>query len=129
MDRAIFTQPYDQFSEHDERTLARLVGNVARGTLCEIGCWTGHSTSILAQRAKDIGGKLIVIDNFKGNDGTPLVDYAKEKNIRNIFFDNMENLGLIDSITLFDMDSDEAHKYIESSLSFLFIDAGHTYSQ
>lgn len=122
-------QPYNQFSEHDEKTLQRIVDNVTTGFLCEIGCWTGHSTSILAQKAKDIGTKLIVIDSFEGNEGTPLIEFSKDNDVKSIFINNMKELDLWDSIILFHMKSDEAFKFLDDkSLSFLFIDAGHTYS-
>jgi predicted O-methyltransferase YrrM len=123
-------QPYNQFSEHDEKTLARLAENICQGTFLEVGCWTGHSTSILAKRAKEIFSDIIVVDSFEGNEGTPLYDYAKENEVKNIFISNMKELDLWDNISLFHMDSNEAHKFIDNeSVIFLFIDAGHTYEQ
>jgi len=101
----------------------------AGGNMCEIGCWLGHSTSILAKRCKELGTKLYVIDNFNGNEGTPLYEYAKENDVKNTFIQNMKDLGLWDSIHLFCMDSGEAYKYIPDNLGLLFIDAGHTYTQ
>lgn len=125
-----FTDPYNQFSEHDEKILTDLVNRVTHGTLCEIGCWTGHSTTIIANHAKSIGQKLVVIDNFKGNKDTCLVDYAKDKSVKDIFINNMKNEGVWDSIVLFSMDSDEAYKYfINEFFSFIFVDGGHTYTQ
>lgn len=125
-----FTEPYNQLSEHDEGILKNLVSKVTEGLLCEIGCWTGHSTVILANRAKELGTKLIVIDNFLGNEGTPLKEFAEENSVRNMFIENMKQEGLWEVIELFYMDSDEAHKFmLNDGLSFLFIDAGHTYSQ
>lgn len=121
-------EPYNQFSEHDEKTLNGLANSVD-GLMCEVGCWTGHSTSILASRAKSINRRLIVVDNFKGNEGTPIYDYAKDNNVSKIFEENMKSLGLWNNIILFNMDSEEAHPYIaEKSLILLFIDAGHTYN-
>jgi predicted O-methyltransferase YrrM len=123
-------EPYNQFSEHDEKTLAGLVNKVVSGILCEIGCWTGHSTAILAKHSETIGTKMIVVDNFGGNEGTPLIEYARDNSVKEIFLENMRELGLLDSINLFDMNSNEAHKYLDNeSLSFLFVDAGHTYEQ
>lgn len=124
-----FLQPYDQFSEHDEKTLEMLVAPVD-GRILEIGCWTGHSTSILARHAKSKGRKVVVIDNFGGNKGTPLEEYAQQNNVKQIFLDNMKELNLLDSIILFDMDSDEAHEYLDNwSFDLMFLDAGHTYEQ
>lgn len=121
-------EPYNQFSEHDERTLELLVNDIDDGLMCEIGCWTGHSTAILARRAKEIDSYVIVIDNFMGNAGTPLVEYAKDNDVKKIFIDNMKELDLMDRIILISESSFDAYKKIkDNSLSFLFIDAGHTY--
>lgn len=115
--------PYNQFSEHDEMKLSELVNRAPHGLFCEIGCWVGHSTSILAKRSN-----VIVVDNFNGNEGTFLRDFAKDNDVKTIFIENMKALNLWDNIQLFAMDSSEAHKYIDDSvLSLLFIDAGHTY--
>jgi predicted O-methyltransferase YrrM len=123
-------EPYNQFSLHDETKLTELVNSINRGLFCEIGCWTGHSTSIIARRAKEIGSKVIVIDNFEGNDGTPLYEYAKVNPVKDYFVENMKMRGLWDNIILFNMDSNEAHTFLKNNLfNFLFIDAGHTYSQ
>jgi hypothetical protein len=115
-------EPYNQFSEHDEKTLTNLVSQVD-GLFCEVGCWTGHSTSILAKKAK-----TIVVDNFGGNEGTPLKEFARDNKVKDMFVENMKTLNLWDKIQLFIMDSSEAHKYIkDNSISLMFIDAGHTY--
>src|SRR5690348_11800706 len=90
-------EPYNQLSEHDEKVLTDLA-NQAKGDMCEIGCWLGHSTSILGARVKTLGTKLYVVDSFQGNEGTPLVDYAKEHNVLNEFIENMTKLELIGNI-------------------------------
>jgi len=123
-----FQEPYNQLSEHDEKKLEWLVSQVNNGFMCEVGCWTGHSTSIIGKRAKELDVTLIVIDSFKGNIGTPLSEFAIDHNVREMFVDNMNALGLFDNICLFSMDSLEASKFVkDKSLSFLFIDANHHY--
>lgn len=123
-------QPYNQFSEHDEKTLIKILSKVTKGPLVEVGCWTGHSTSFIAKRAVDIFSEAIIVDNFEGNEGTPLFDFAKENEVKRIFISNMKELDLWDNISLFCMDSNEAHKFIDdNSVEFIFIDAGHTYEQ
>jgi predicted O-methyltransferase YrrM len=119
--------PYKQFSEHDEAKLREL-SLLADGDMAEIGCWLGHSTSILAQRCKELRTNLYVIDNFKGNEGTPLKEYAESNDVRGAFLDNMKDLGLLDSIVLLTMDSDDAVNLIPN-VDLLFIDGGHTYKQ
>lgn len=120
-------QPYNQFSEHDEEKL-KDISSKAFGDMLEIGCWLGHSTAILARRCKDIGTKLYVIDNFKGNEGTPLAEYARDNNVRHKFIENMKALDLMDSIILFVMDSDNAFGMVPK-VDLMFVDAGHTYEQ
>ena len=120
--------PYNQFSEHDEKILTNLVNKISRGIFCEIGCWTGHSTSIIANRAKELGTRVIVIDNFKGNEGTPLEEFARDNNVKEIFLNNMSDMGYRDgTVILYEDSSSNAHKYIGNFLSFLFIDASHKY--
>lgn len=123
-----FQEPYNQFSESDEEVLRSLVSEVKEGMLCEVGCWTGHSTSIISEHAKNIGSKVIVVDNFCGNEGTPLLEYAKDNKVIDMFKANMDALGLWKYINLFVMNSGDAHQYIkDKSLGFIFIDACHTY--
>lgn len=120
-------QPYNQLSEHDERVIESLLQGI-NGDMCEVGCWTGHSTSILARHAKNTGKHLFVVDNFKGNEGTPLFDYANEQDVEKIFIDNMKELNLFNVITLLNMNSINAHCFINNkSLSFIFVDASHKY--
>ena len=124
-----FQEPYNQLSEHDEKILEKLVAPVD-GRMLEIGCWTGHSTSILARHAKSKRWKVVVVDNFGGNEGTPLKEFAEKNGVKQIFLDNMKELGLFDSVILFDMDSDSAHEYLDNySFSFMFLDGGHGYEQ
>ena len=128
--REIFTVPYDQFSLNDENKLTELVNKISRGIFCEIGCWTGHSTSIIAKRAKELGTRVIVIDTFEGSEGTLLTDYAKDNDVEKLFRDNMEELGFNEgagTIIVYKDDSSNAHKYIGKFLSFLFIDGSHKY--
>lgn len=124
-----YTEPYNQFSEHDESTLEKLVSNV-NGFMCEIGCWTGHSTSILARRAKEIGSYVYVIDNFEGNEGTPLAEFSKDNSVRDMFIENMKEEDLFNNIILHTADSNKAYQYLsDKKFSLIFIDAGHKYSE
>lgn len=117
-----------QFNSHDEAILAKLASTVT-GNICEIGCWMGYSTSILAARAKAMSGKVIVIDHFKGNAGTTIQQYAETHDVQSCLVDNMKKLGFENYITIYCEDSYTAHKRIaDGSLSMLFIDASHDYS-
>lgn len=125
-------EPYNQLSENDEKALENLCNKITNegATFCEIGCWLGHSTSIIAKRAKELNGRVICIDTFKGSEGTFLTEYADNNNVYEEFKNNMGELGLLGIIDVFNMDSDSAEKFIkENKLDFLFIDGNHIYEQ
>lgn len=123
-------KPYNQFSEVDEKALTKLCEMVKNPgiRILEIGCWLGHSTSILAKYAKDNDGLVICIDNFKGSPGTFLTEYAEIHDVRKEFISNMEELGLMQNIILIPFDSFKAFKILSSkSFDLVFIDGNHEY--
>lgn len=125
-------EPYNQFSENDEKALENLCSKITKqgAIFCEIGCWLGHSTSVIAKRAKELNGRVICIDTFKGSEGTFLIEYAGNNNVYEKFKDNMMELGFIDIIDIFNMDSDSASQFIkDNKLDFIFIDGNHIYNQ
>lgn len=124
--------PYNQFSENDERALEIICNKVnsKNPVFCEIGCWLGHSTTILARYAKNLSGRMICIDTFSGSKGTILEEYATENNVYDEFKNNMKLLGLDDVIDVFRMDSDAACQFIKNDkLDLIFIDGNHIYEQ
>ena len=125
-------EPYNQFSEADEKALENLCNKITKegSTFCEIGCWLGHSTSIIAKRAKELNGRVICIDTFKGSEGTFLTEYADNNNVHEKFKENMKNIGVLGIIDIFNMDSDSASQFIkDNKLDFIFIDGNHIYRQ
>lgn len=125
-------EPYNQFSENDEKALENLCNKITNegAIFCEIGCWLGHSTSIIAKRAKELNGKVICIDTFRGSEGTFLTEYAERVNVLKEFKNNMNELGFLGIIDIFNMSSDSSSIFIKDNrLDFLFIDGNHIYKQ
>ena len=125
-------EPFNQFSDNDESALSDLCNKINKegSIFCEIGCWLGHSTSIIANRAKFLNGRVICIDTFNGSPGTILENHVKNNDVYNEFKKNMIDLGLDNYIDVFNMDSDNAVKFIDDNkIDFLFIDGNHIYEQ
>ena len=111
-------------------TLERLVQSAKGNIFVDIGCFVGGFTAVMAREAKKRGGKVYSIDIFK-NTHEPL-DFWKEHldyNVRNIFEDNMKEIGVMDCIEVIEGLSWEASARFESeSVDFIFVDADHHYS-
>ncbi len=103
-------------------------------TVCEIGCWLGRSIIFLAQLCSRLGKDVhfIAVDHFKGEAGQPehqpIVE-AHGGSIRGAFEENIRRCGVADKIKILDGDSAEmAREVADGSLSFVYIDAGHEYT-
>jgi len=96
--------------------------------ICEVGCWTGESTAILATEAKLTGGRITVIDWFNGNEGSDLKPLAEKHDIQKIFTDNMHEAGVLDVMDIISENSATAHEKLkDGAFDLIYIDAGHTY--
>ena len=117
-----------QFTKQNGVDLTRILGKVEGKSFCEIGCWTGHSTSYIAREAKKRGGTVSVIDWFNGSEGTELATLAGMINVKETFIENMERMGLMEHIFIFENKSCYAAGYFKDNiLDFLFIDGDHMY--
>ena len=101
------------------------------GDVVEVGSWQGYSTSFLASAVRDSGnGMLYAIDHFRGNVGKEdryRVGADDLSDLRDNFERNMRQLGLWDSLTLFDMPNQTAATRLTGrNVRFLFIDGDHT---
>jgi len=108
-----------------------ILADLCKGTrsALEIGCWLGESTEVIAREVKRNSGEMVVIDWFKGCDGTKIGDASKSNNIQQMFIDNMTECGLMDVITIIRADSKKAHKFLKDNyFDFIYIDADHRYS-
>lgn len=124
---------YLQFSETDGENLIKLAQSLVykeAPLFVELGCWAGKSTSYLADFVKSINGKLIVVDTFLGSETTKLTEFASNKDIKELFINNMNKLGLMDIIEIIQCDTVEASKFINNdSIDYIFIDADHRYKE
>jgi predicted O-methyltransferase YrrM len=123
---------YNQMVEADRAAVARLCTGIRSEfpIIVEIGCWAGNSSAIFAEHIKKHGGQLVCIDTFQGSLDTELMDYAKQVNMREVFDNNMKELGLSEYITVLQMTSDLASEEIlNESVDLVFIDGDHMYDQ
>lgn len=118
-----------QFSDDNVYHLKKILDKVVGNTFAEIGCWTGHSTSYIAEEAKERVGRCHVIDWFKGDEGTKTEELAGQQDILAEFKGNMHALGLKDNIIIHEGKSEDcADHFAYKSLDFLFVDGGHSYA-
>jgi len=124
-----FHIPWWQFSDRDGQSLVWLANLIKAKNIYEIGCWTGHSTSYLAEYAKSIGGMVTVIDTFQGS---PImtVSIAADFDPKEEFKRNMKILKLDDRIKIL---HGQAHTFIRDipneSIDLMFVDGDHRYSR
>lgn len=98
-------------------------------TVVEIGSWQGKSTYCIAKGLRS--GKVYAIDPFNADGGFDTVsgeDYTKikgEKNLLNIFNENMKKFGVAEKvITKKGYSSDFPAEF--TGIDFLFIDGDHS---
>ncbi len=95
--------------------------------VCEIGCWTGFSTSILAKITKEFGGILTTIDWFNGSPTSNLTT-NRVLSPKTILEFNLSFLKLKEFVNIIDNTSKEANKQFKNEhFDFIFIDADHRY--
>lgn len=102
--------------------------NIDRIRIADVGCWTGTSSVLFSQIAKENNGKVFSIDWFRGSETSNLVDAARYFNIKQVFLDNISQFDSSNCIEVLEMTSLEAVKRIpDESLDVVFIDADHRY--
>ena len=120
-----------QFGVKDQVILKDVVEkcSVKNPIIFEVGCWTGRSTSILGNFAKDHNGVVTTIDKFDGT-GSHLEEYAKDVDIESILRSNLKKLGIYFYVHVINANSDDIFEQIyDNSIDFMFIDGDHRYSQ
>ena len=129
--------PHGGISLDDANELYALMGKNVYNTnhnrrnpqIAELGCWTGMSTVILGNIAKENGGRVVSIDSFKGAETDNLEDSARVFNIRLICETNLKNSGVRDQVELIDSKTEEAaSKFPDEHFDAIFIDADHRYA-
>ncbi len=120
--------PENQLPEEERQILKDLL-KPEHKVIYEIGAWTGNSTTVLAEHAKEVGGHVWTIDTFDGR-GSLLEDYSNEFTIKTQLFDNLKSRELLEFVTVLEGSSNDFHSNVKnSSIDFMFIDGDHRYNQ
>lgn len=119
-----------QFPPHDAVALRRVCEEqlpVVSPVVCELGCWTGRSTSIIAGVVYPRGGTLFSVDWFRGSMGAGTDIDAVDVPILQVFANNMMVQGFPPNVMV--MHNDTAAGFIKDGvLDMVFIDSDHRYS-
>jgi predicted O-methyltransferase YrrM len=104
--------------------------------VAEVGAYDGSTTGVVAPVVKEMNGKYIAIDWFKGNQtiprSTPGNSHGYDENQHDVVLEdfnyNIEQIGCSNIVRVIDSPSIEAASQIEDkSLDICFIDADHRY--
>ena len=111
----------------------RMIGRAPNEAIfVEVGCWLGRSTAYCARRIHDSGKSILfyAVDTWEGSPNEPALMEAVAQaggSVFEMFRSNMEEAGVIESITPVKMPSVAAANLFEDrTLNFVFIDADHT---
>lgn len=128
-DLAFHEQWFPEGKKSRLREVFELVPDIT-GDLVEIGAWEGRSTILTAQSFPT--SSLYVVDHWKGAPADPRSKTAKLAKKRNVFGDFMENIeaaGVAERIVVRRGDWREQFAGWNRPIRFLFLDAGHTYTE
>jgi hypothetical protein len=117
-------------SSEQEAVLRRLARAAARPgcRFLEVGSWCGDSTVILAEVAREFGGRLFCVDWWQGNAGTELADIACRQDVFAIFWQRIRDAGLDEVVVPIRGRSEVVMDVLkENSFDFVFLDADHRY--
>lgn len=98
-----------------DRDEADLLYRLCAGPWCEVGCWKGRSTAVLAET----GFPGWAVDWFKGSSEHGSVD---------TYHDFMAHMLGYDNVTVLRMYAEEAAEFVPDGLSLLHLDAEHSYA-
>lgn len=121
----------DEFVSNSDRNALKKIANMVDNpnmVIVEVGSWKGNTTSILGKIAKEWNGTVYAVDHWRGNNGTWNKDIATKYDVFKIFRNNMEILGLEDTVKPLVMESSSGvGLFKENSLDIVFLDGNHTY--
>lgn len=100
--------------------------------VCEVGCFDGETTEHYAQTVKDYGGRIILIDWFRGNVGSPPeARHGYRPDDANVVFARLQNRLATwwDIVTVWRGHSAAMSLLVDNeSVDICFIDADHHYA-
>lgn len=115
------------FGKEEAICYQALVMGIRGDLVVEVGCWKGLSTSYIGKICNSNGTRLVVVDTFKGSESDDSGDLAKKENIKDVFVDNMKEIGI--DCHVFEMTSVEAsQRFKDESIGLVMLDANHEFS-
>lgn len=90
-----------------------------KGTLVEIGCWQGRTTSLLVQAARVWGAEIVTIDPFS------VMPAPHKQSSPELWRSNLKKLGLEAPHLYHMLSTDAARAYYHEAPAFVFIDGDH----
>jgi predicted O-methyltransferase YrrM len=93
------------------------------GSIIEFGVWEGRSFVEIAS-ASD-GKECIAVDHWEGNNENVTLNALKERDVYQIFLDNIKDFK---NISIHKMSTDDFMSSWDGKISFVHIDADHTYT-
>ena len=101
--------------------------------IVEVGAWFGKSTNFLAKKIKESGKQInfTTIDTFKGSPNEMVQSNILKVFDNDIYSEFMESAIMLDNISTINVIKDTSmnakDSFVNNSLDFVMIDAGHTY--
>lgn len=116
------------FFPEEEEVYRRLAGRVRNGLVVEVGVWKGRSLSAILDLCRSNGNRVAAVDTWRPPREDP--DYAEawERDVYEIFLNNLRLLGHLGTVTILREDSAKAAaRFADGSVDLLFLDADHAY--
>ena len=96
--------------------------------ICELGSWTGTSTALFGQLAKESGGKVWAIDTFEGAETDNLQECANAFDIEKILRNHLKAQEVQNYVTVLRGKTHDLHANFNNEFfDVIFIDADHRY--
>lgn len=101
--------------------------------IVEVGAWFGKSTNFLAQKIKESGKKInfTTVDTFKGSPTEDVHNNTLKVFDNDIYSEFMHSTIMLDNLSIVNIIKDTStnakDSFVNNSLDFIMIDAGHTY--
>lgn len=97
--------------------------------IVDIGCFIGGFTKVLAEVAKERGGKVYAIDLFKlAKEGTALWEIHQSNSVKQLLVLNLSYRGIADAVEIIEDDAKMVAKsFMDNTVDLVFLDAGHNY--
>jgi predicted O-methyltransferase YrrM len=115
------------FSSADASFVTEICKKIHNGIVVELGFFAGRSTAVMAPICISNNTEYHAVDNCAGAcERDPATKAQKSRDMKKVFENNMNSLGLLDHIHVHQLDSAvSAQMFSENEVDFCFIDASH----